>query len=128
MSTNILVRSTLLFLNLFGLSSPQNTNGLGTGGCSFLDDTNVYNIEVLRGRHQAPCPSLNSLNDDFKQTGDKISETAYELLRIQTRIVELLDQNNKLTGKVHSVQDELRATMYALKTGDVGKPRIIHLF
>ena len=121
MSTNVLLPSTLLLINIFGLSSPQNINGHGTGGCSFLDDTNVYNIELLRGRHQAPCPSLNSLNDDFKQTGDKISETAYELSRIQTRIVELLDQNNKLTGKVHSVQDELRATMYALKTGDVGR-------
>ena len=101
----------------------QNTNGLGKGGCSFLDDQNVYNIELMRGTHQAPCPSLNSLNDDFKQTEDKISETAYELSRIQTRIVDLLDLNNQLTAQVHNVQDELRATLYSLKSGDVGQYR-----
>ncbi len=99
----------------------QSTNGLGKGGCSFLDDQNVYNVELMKGRHQAPCPSLNSLNDDFKQTEDKISETAYELSRIQTRIVDLLDLNNQLTTQVHNVQDELRATLYALKSGEVGK-------
>ena len=103
--------------------SAQNTNGLGKGGCSFLDDQNVYNIELMRGTHQAPCPSLNSLNDDFKQTEDKISETAYELSRIQTRIVDLLDLNNQLTAQVHNVQDELRATLYSLKSGDVGEYR-----
>lgn len=103
--------------------SAQNTNGLGKGGCSFLDDQNVYNIELMKGTHQAPCPSLNSLNDDFKQTEDKISETAYELSRIQTRIVDLLDLNNQLTAQVHNVQDELRATLYSLKSGDVGEYR-----
>ncbi len=98
----------------------QSTNGLGKAGCSFLDDQNVFNIELAKGTHQAPCPSLNSLNDDFKQTEDKISETAYELSRIQTRIVDLLDVNNQLTRRIHNVQDELRATLYALKSGDVG--------
>ena len=103
----------------------QSTNGLGKGGCSFLDDQNVYNIELMKGTHQAPCPSLNSLNDDFKQTEDKISETAYELSRIQTRIVDLLDLNNELTAQVHNVQAELRATLYSLKSGEVGWCRFL---
>ena len=117
---NTLVCAFVLLASHTNNICAQSTNGLGKGGCSFLDDQNVYNIELMKGTHQAPCPSLNSLNDDFKQTEDKISETAYELSRIQSRIVDLLDLNNELTAQVHNVQDELRATLYSLKSGDVG--------
>ena len=33
-------------------------------GCSFMDDRNVLNIEVLRGAHNTPCPSAT----DFQVT------------------------------------------------------------
>ncbi len=89
-------------------------------GCTFLDDTNVFNIEILKGNHESACPTSQDINDQFKVTENKLSETIYEVMQLQTKVLKLMDTNVNLTAEVHRLHDELRATQYALQTQQTG--------
>ena len=90
-------------------------------GCTFLDDKNVFNIEVLKGNHDAACPTSEDINDRFKSTENKLAETTYEVMNLQTKVLKLMDTNVNLTLEIQKLHDELRATQYALKSKGSGK-------
>ena len=86
-----------------------------------MDDQNVLNIEVIRGQHNTPCPSVPDFQDQFKQTEDALSEMSYDVLQLQTQVLRLMDTSLNLTLELAKLTEELRATQYALQTIDTGR-------
>merc|ERR1711988_819480 len=81
-----------------------------------MDDQNVLNNEVMRGVHNTPCPSANDFQEQFKATEDTLSEMTYDVMQLQTQLLQLMDTSLNLTIELSQLSEELRATQYALQS------------
>ncbi len=90
-------------------------------GCTFGDDKNIYNIDLVAGQQNLPCPSTEAkaqlaLSTDVKS--DQVYKSARQLQQLAD---QLTDRNVQLWDKIELLKNELKQAQAELAKQHTGQ-------
>lgn len=113
------VQIAAALVSLVTMVSAQDT--IADSGCTFFDQNYMYKIEMTRGAHDHPCTSVDTIREEFKTSELRTLEISYDLSRLQSLVIRLMEKNENLTKQMDGLTDELKVTKEALRTHQVGR-------